>query len=288
MTDPTAPEVALDPAPDTAPAAHYDRVTRAWGLLLGEELHYGVFADGDEPLPEATAALTRRMIEAARLEPGQRVLDVGCGTGTQACRLAADFGVEVLGITTSEVGVAEATERAASLGLAERVRFEVRDGTDNGLPDASFDRVWVLESSHLMPRRDALVAECARVLRPGGRMALCDLIRRREIPFTELRRRTEEFAVLRAAFGDARMDPLAQYADLARSAGLEVDLEEDLTAATLPTFDRWRANATEHRDAVVDALGEQGWAEFVRSCDVLEGLWQEGTLGYGILAAQRP
>ena len=125
---------------DYEPAAHYDRVTAAWGMLLGHELHYGYFASGDEDLPTATAALTSRMIDNARFEAGQRVLDVGCGTGAPACRLAADFGVEVLGVTTSEVGVAAATDRARLAGLPG-VSFEVRDGTDNQLPDAGFDRV---------------------------------------------------------------------------------------------------------------------------------------------------
>lgn len=269
------------------PAAHYDRVTEAWGLLLGEELHYGLFATGEEPLARATAALTEAMIDAAQLGPGLTVLDVGCGSGAPACRLAQEHGVEVLGITTSAVGVAAATERARALGL-DGARFEQRDGTANGLPDASFDRVWVMESSHLMPDREALVAECARVLRPGGRMVLCDLVRRREIPFLELRSRRREFAVLRAAFGAARMDPLSSYASLATAHGLEVDLERDITAETRPTFARWLANTEAHRAAVTSILGEQSVAEFEESCRILEAFWDDGTLGYGILAAGKP
>ena len=272
---------------DYEPAAHYDRVTAAWGLLLGPELHYGVFEDPDEPLDLATGRLTSLMVEAARLEPGQRVLDVGCGTGAPACRLASEHGVEVLGITTSAVGVAAGRARAAESGLGG-VTFELRDGTDNGLPDAGFDRVWVLESSHLMPDRAALVDECARVLRPGGRVVLCDIVRRREIPFLELRDRQREFAVLRTAFGAARMDTLDQYADLARRAGLVPEAPLDLTAKTLPTFDRWQANAAAHRREVVDILGEENVDAFVESCDILRGLWRDGTLGYGLFSATRP
>ena len=272
---------------DYEPAAHYDRVTAAWGMLLGHELHYGYFASGDEDLPTATAALTSRMIDNARFESGQRVLDVGCGTGAPACRLAADFGVEVLGITTSEVGVAAATDRARQAGLPG-VTFEVRDGTDNQLPDAGFDRVWVMESSHLMPERQQLLSECARVLRPGGRLVLCDLVRRREIPFLELRQRTEEFAVLRAAFGAARMDPLDDYAAYAETAGL-TDIEtEDVTAQTRPTFDRWQDNVTAHRDEVTAILGAESVEQFDRSCDILRAFWDDGTLGYGLLTAVKP
>ena len=269
------------------PAAHYDRVTEAWGLLLGDELHYGVFLTGDEPLEVATGALTAMMIEGAELAPGLAVLDVGCGSGAPACRLATEHAVTVLGITTSEVGVAAATARAEAAGIAG-VEFEQRDGTDNGLPDESFDRVWVLESSHLMPDRAALLAECARVLRPGGRMVLCDIIRRREVPFLELRDRRDEFAVLRSAYGAARMDPLEEYADLAGRAGLEIDRAVDITAETLPTFGRWQANLDRHRDRVTELLGREATSTFERSLGILDAFWRDGTLGYGLMAARKP
>lgn len=269
------------------PAAHYDRVTEAWGLILGEELHYGVFAAGDEPLEVATGALTTRMIDAARFTPGQRVLDVGCGSGAPACRLATEHGVEVLGITTSAVGVATATARAVRESVAG-VTFEQRDGTANGLPDESFDRVWVLESSHLMPARDALVAECARVLRPGGRVVLCDIIRRRDIPFQELRARQSDFAVLRSAYGAARMDTLDEYVGHFDTSGLAVDDVVDLTTETLPTFGHWRARAEQHRAAVTDILGAESLETFERSLTILEDFWHDGTLGYGLVSAARP
>lgn len=272
---------------DYSPAAHYDRVTEAWGLLLGDELHYGVFTRGDEPLATATAELTNRMIRAARLEPGQRVLDVGCGTGAPACRLALDQGVEVLGITTSEVGVTAAAERARAADV-DAVSFEVRDGTDNGLPEDSFDRVWVMESSHLMPDRQALLSECARVLRPGGRLVLCDIIRPREIPFPELRERRREFAVLRSVYGAARMDPLADYVTYAEAAGLVTDEVVDLTQETLPTFDRWRTNLETHREQVTAILSETAAGDFVESLTLLHDFWVDGTLGYGLVSAFQP
>jgi 27-O-demethylrifamycin SV methyltransferase len=168
------------------PAAHYDRVDSAWRLIMGEEFHYGYFERPDLPLERATAALTQRMRERAAIVAGDRILDVGCGTGRQACDLAADFDVSVLGITTSSRGVEAANGLAAERGL-DNARFEQRDGTDNGLDDEQFDVAWVLESSHLMRDRQGLLRECVRVLAPGGRLVLCDIIRRREIPFAEVR-----------------------------------------------------------------------------------------------------
>ena len=214
------------------PESHYDRVTDAWGLLLGPELHYGVFANGDESLPDATAALTEAMVAGCAIDPGVHVLDVGCGTGTPVCHLAS-LGATVVGITNSAVGVAAATERAKANGFDDQLSFEIRDGMDNGFPDASFDRVWVLESSHLMRQRDALIAECARVLRPGGRMALCDVILHRDMPFEEVRERRHQLTLLREVFGDAHMMTMDTYTGFAEREGLVVEAATDLTAATL-------------------------------------------------------
>jgi 27-O-demethylrifamycin SV methyltransferase len=270
------------------PAAHYDKVTDAWTLLLGDELHYGVFSDPAEELPVATGRLTELMLDAARIQAGDEVLDVGCGTGAPACTIASETGGRVTGITTSEEGVAAARARAAARGLAEQTRFEVRDGMDNGFDDQSFDRVWALESSHLMRERDKLISECARVLRPGGRFALCDIIRRRALDLMEVKRLREPLRLLREVYGDARMEPLDEYARLATASGLEVERQVDLTAETRATFQRWRENAERHRDRVTELFGADELAKFVESCDVLESFWDDGTLGYGLFVATKP
>jgi 27-O-demethylrifamycin SV methyltransferase len=269
------------------PAAHYNRVHEAWRLIMGEEFHYGYFATPDTPLDVATAALTGQMLDRAAITPGDRVLDIGCGTGRQACDLAEKHGAVVLGITTSDSGVAAASALAKERGLSD-ARFENRDGTDNGLPDESFDLAWVLESSHLMRDRKALLSECARVLAPGGRIVLCDIIARREIPFLEVRARRDSFATLRAAFGDAHMHPLDSYTSTLEELGLTVADSTDITAQTLPTFAAWRANVDRHESTVLELIGRRAVDDFVESTHILEAFWHDNTLGYGILAAAKP
>jgi 27-O-demethylrifamycin SV methyltransferase len=260
----------------------------AWRLIMGEEFHYGYFENAAVPLEDATAALTGRMREGAAIAAGDRVLDVGCGTGSQACELAEDLGARVLGITTSERGVAAATELAAERG-ARNSRFERRDGMDNGLEDESFDVVWALESSHLMADRPRLLGECARVLVAGGRLVLCDIVRRREIPFAEVRERRVDLALLRAVFGDAHMEPLDSYASTLEELGMAVTESSDITGPTLPTFAAWRARVDEHRSTLGELIGAPAVDDFVQATNVLESLWLDGTLGYGILAAvKRP
>lgn len=269
------------------PDAHYDRVHEAWRLILGEEFHYGYFEPEGIPLAQATAELTNQMLRRAAIKAGDRVLDIGCGTGHQSCELAEGHGAQVLGITTSATGVAAATRLAAEHGL-ETARFEQRDGTANELPDASFDVTWALESSHLMRDRRGLLSECARVLVPGGRLVLCDIIRRRDIPFLEVRERRDEFALLRAVYGDAHMMPLEEYSAMLTDVGLVVTDLTDISAETLPTFAAWRDNCEQHADEITRLIGADGLDEYVRSTHVLEGFWNDSTLGYGILSAEKP
>jgi 27-O-demethylrifamycin SV methyltransferase len=269
-------------------AAHYDRVHDAWQLIMGEEFHYGLFDTPTVPLEEATAALTAKMRDRAAIAAGDRVLDVGCGTGRQACELAEKLDARVLGITTSGRGVTAANELAAAGGVAN-ARFEQRDGMDNGLESESFDVVWALESSHLMRDRPALLRECARVLAPEGRLVLCDIIRRREIPFAEVRARRKDFALLRDVFGDAHMEPLEAYTSTLNELGMAVTDSSDITQPTLPTFAAWRARVDQHESTLRDLIGAGAVEDFVEGTNILESFWIDGTLGYGILAAvKRP
>jgi 27-O-demethylrifamycin SV methyltransferase len=269
------------------PTFHYDRVTAAWKWLLGEELHYGLFRSADEALAVATEALTDRMAAHAGLGSDVRLLDVGCGTGAPACEVARRHGCRVVGISTSAVGVQAARDRAKTLGLTHLVSFEVRDGMNNGFADGSFDSAWALESSHLMPGKDRLIAECARVLRPAGRLVICDIVLRAPMPLPEVLKRRDDFLLLRDVFGQAKMEPLEHYGELMRRSGLEVRAIEELSAETFPTFARWRENAERHRQEVVASIGETSWSKFVDSCGVLENLWREAKLGYGLIAAEK-
>lgn len=269
------------------PRSHYDNVTEAWQYLIGDDFHYGYFARPDVPLEAATEALTRLLAESAELQPGAKVLDVGCGTGNPAVYLAGQRGCEVLGISTSKVGVARATKRAAEANLAGRARFEVRDGMATGLEDGSFDCVWVQESSHLMPRKDALLRECARLLRPGGRLALSDIILLREVPLQEMYVIQDDLVVLDKVFGKAAMRGLPEYVRLAEQAGLRVVTTCDVSCQTQPTVGCWRANADRRGSDAANLIGPEAVAEFRAACDILASFWLD-RLGYGLLVAERP
>ncbi len=270
------------------PDIHYDSITQAWRYLMGESFHYGYFEPLDAPLDEATRALTQRMADLGDLKAEHRILDVGCGIGGPALYLVDRIGCHVSGISTSEVGVATARARTAERGLEQRASFEVRDGMANEFEDRSFDRVWVMESSHLMPDKAAMIRESARVLQPGGRMLLCDIIMQHELALPDVMKRAKAFDLLRIVFGRAKMATLSAYRGWCVGAGLEVLRSDDISDQTAPTFANWKQNTQRYRDEVIALVGAGPLADFSRACDELERMWEEKVLGYGILMAAKP
>lgn len=138
-------------------AARYDALV--WLLTLGRERRF-----------------REKLIEHARLEPGETVLDVGCGTGTLAIvakrRVGASGGV--YGIDPSPEMIARAMAKARRAG----VEVDFRTGVVEALqfPDARFDVVLSTLMMHHLPRaaRESCAREMRRVLEPGGRALVVD------------------------------------------------------------------------------------------------------------------
>ncbi|HSC88494.1 MAG TPA: cyclopropane-fatty-acyl-phospholipid synthase family protein [Polyangiaceae bacterium] len=108
---------------------HYNRGNDFFGWFLGEAMVYTAawFETPDTPLIQAQAAKIERACQKLQLEPGETLLDIGCGWGTFVAQAARDHGVRSLGVTLAEEQVAFGTERIAHYGVSDRARVEVRD-----------------------------------------------------------------------------------------------------------------------------------------------------------------
>jgi len=121
-------------------AHHYDISPELYGLFLDPNKQYtcAYFSEPDMTLEEAQTAKMTHVARKLLIEPGMRVLDIGCGFGTLAISLARDYGARVLGVTLSEVQLAEAKQRAVAAGVADRVEFRLQDYREVTGP---FDRI---------------------------------------------------------------------------------------------------------------------------------------------------
>jgi SAM-dependent methyltransferase len=119
-------------------------------------------------------AATERLLARCDVTPGQRALDLGCGTGYTATLLAARHHVWVTALDLNPALVRRSRERAARAGVSERVRPLQADGHALPLAAASFDLV-VVESVLAFCAVPQVLAEIWRVLRPGGRLGLNEL-----------------------------------------------------------------------------------------------------------------
>jgi cyclopropane-fatty-acyl-phospholipid synthase len=121
-------------------AHHYDLSDTLYSLFLDNDRQYSCayFASPDDTLEEAQSKKKRHLASKLLLAPGQRVLDIGSGWGGLALYLAQEWDVEVTGITLSVEQLRVAERRAATLGLSDRVKFELRDYREM---TGAFDRI---------------------------------------------------------------------------------------------------------------------------------------------------
>jgi cyclopropane-fatty-acyl-phospholipid synthase len=154
-------------------AHHYDLSDQLYELFLDEDKQYSCayFTDPKNSLEQAQADKKAHIAAKLALEPGHRVLDIGCGWGGMALYLHKVAGVEVLGITLSEHQLKIARQRAAAAGVSDKVKFELIDYRHL---DDTFDRIVSVGMFEHVGRKhyNEFFAKCRELLKPDGVMLL--------------------------------------------------------------------------------------------------------------------
>ncbi|TLF48189.1 methyltransferase domain-containing protein [Halomonas urmiana] len=169
--------------------AHYDAPHAGDGQSLPARLRGAFRAVGCDPdrltLDEIAGIdqlhlggrqASRSLATLGELAPGARVLDVGCGTGGASRLLAAEFGCDVTGLDITAAFVEVAAWLSRATGLEERTRFLCADAARVPLPAARMDLVWCQHALMNMPDAAAVLAEWRRLLVPGGRVLLHEVV----------------------------------------------------------------------------------------------------------------
>lgn len=227
-------------------ARHYGRASLA-DAISGALRAAGLGGDGpltpDDLAPldefhmggrEATLGLAERL----DLPPGATVLDIGCGLGGPARLLASRRGCLVVGVDLTPEYVEIGRELTRRAGLDGRVDLRVGSGLALPFGPESFDAATLLHVGMNVPDKPALFREAARVLRPGGVLAVYDVMRVGPGPVA--------YPTPWASTEDASfLEESGAYRRALAAAGFAIEAERDRRDLAIETFRRMRARAAE-------------------------------------------
>jgi cyclopropane-fatty-acyl-phospholipid synthase len=247
---------------------HYDLGNDFYRLWLDETLTYSsaIFEDQAQSLRDAQLHKYRLMFERLQLSAGHELLEIGSGWGGFAIYCAQQSGCRVHSITLSPSQLEEAQRRAQAAGVAERVRFELRDYRDVA---GQYDRVVSIEMYEAVGEEwwPAYFSAIARALKPGGRAAL-QAITISPTLFPQYRRKRD--FIQKYIFPGGMLCPPGHFLDLARKAGLRSDHVRFYGFDYAETLARWHAKVLAERAAIerlYDARFLRMWRYYLSYCE---------------------
>ena len=269
--------------------AHYDLGNAFYRLWLDETMNYSAAlfeGDAARSMPEAQRAKVRRALAECGLQPGQRLLEIGCGWGALAECAAAEFDARVTGVTLSTEQLAWAQRRLSDAGLAEKADLRLQDYRD--ITDGPFDAIASIEMFEAVGREywAGFFATINARLKPGGRACIQTITIRDEL--FERYVRSTDFIQQYIFPGGLLPSPSAFRAEAAK-AGLGGVNELAFGRDYAETLRRWRADFL-HRDADVRGLGfdtrfMRVWEFYLAYC---EAAFDAGSTDVMQFTLQRP
>lgn len=259
---------------------YYDQMGEFYRIVMDDNLHAGYWytPEDNTSLSDAQNRLTDILIDRVRIGPGQRLLDVGCGVGGPALRLAKASGCSVVGVTISQSQAAQATRLAADAGLSERAEFRCADAMALPFAADTFDAAWAIESILHMPDRPQVLKEIARVLRPGGRLVITE-------PFETNSLDDDGKAVLFPAFQICSIVEFAEYAGVLNAAGFTPLEISDISRKTHQTLPKTLESSMQNQVPLAAIYGDDFVVTLKQSWPLLAQIHQSA-LGY-LLAVGR-
>jgi cyclopropane-fatty-acyl-phospholipid synthase len=237
-----------------AVAHHYDVSNAFYRMVLGPSMTYScaVWERPDVTLEQAQEAKVELVCRKLGLEPGMRLLDIGCGWGGMVVHAAARHGVRAVGVTVSRRQAEWADKAVAEAGLADRVEIRYQDYRD--VDDGPFDAISSIGMfEHVgRSRLETYFDGVRRLLRPGGRLLNHGISRPPNRGRTRFRRRS---FIDRYVFPDGELHEIGAVVSTIQERGLEVRHVEGLREHYALTLRAWVRNLEASWDAAVAEVG---------------------------------
>ncbi|WP_182867313.1 methyltransferase domain-containing protein [Rhodopirellula sp. JC639] len=281
--------IAVDSVKKDSIRSHYQLGTLFYRLLWGPHIHHGLWSDNETANEtsayQAQCQLTDTLADLAEVTSADRVVDIGCGMGGSAIRLARLRGCDVTGVTLSSVQRHWAAFSSRIKRLAGRTRFLADDAEGVVFQRNSFDVVWSVECTEHLFDKPQFIDRAARWLRPGGRMAICVWFEGEDTSRSGHRRQCEEVC---ERFVCPSLATRADYVNWMIHSGLQIRHNVDWTDRVARTWEickrRVRRSGVRHLARVLDR--EQ--VDFIDGFDALLGAYQSGAMQYGAIVAEKP
>jgi len=203
---------------------HYDANYGNFQTELYAEIRREAFGEDIGQSSWITADEQDRFLGLLELSPGKRLLDVACGSGGPALRIATKTGCSVVGIDMHEDAVSTANSLAAHDGLSDRAEFRVANAAEPlPFPDAFFDAITCIDAINHLPDRPRVLSDWAHLLKPGGRLLFTD-------PITVTGPLTNHEIAVRGSIGFFLFVPVDYDRTVIAQCGLRLLVCEDVTA----------------------------------------------------------
>jgi cyclopropane-fatty-acyl-phospholipid synthase len=246
---------------------HYDVSNEFFALFLDETMTYScaLFEPGTRTLEDAQRAKLELICRKLELEPGQRMLDIGCGWGSLAIHAAREHGASVWGITLSEPQAELARDRAREAGVDDRVEIRVMDYRD--LREERFDAVASIGMvEHVGEAQiDEYARQIERVLEPDGRVLNHGIV---FVPPQERGVHVGGEFSNRYVFPDGELLNLSRMLLAFERAGFEALNVENLHTDYAETLRHWTTRFEDHLDEAERLAGGERvrvWRLYLRA-----------------------
>jgi cyclopropane-fatty-acyl-phospholipid synthase len=269
---------------------HYDVSNDFYKLFLGDEMVYtcAYFKEWDNSLEQAQRDKMDLICRKLRLQPGEKMLDIGFGWGGLICHAAQHYGVQAHGITLSQEQHDYAQQKIDELGLSDRVTVEICDYADHV---GHYDKISsVGMSEHIgtanYPR---YFEKINSLLRDRGLVLNHAIARRAKATKRQAKKiRPERKFLLKYIFPGSELIPVGTTTDTLENTGFEVHDVESLREHYALTLKYWSKNLTANKEEAIRLVGPERyrlWAAYMTGGSV--GFTAGSIKIYQVLASKR-